>query len=528
MLIGDEMGLGKTLQAIALSIYYKSHWPLLIICPASLQNQWHNEFMKWGKPESSLYHIQFLTQQQLDMEPIKQKNRIYIMSFNLATTKTLPKFISQIDCLIVDESHYLKSDKAQRTRFLIPIIQRSTHSILLSGTASPSRPSELFTQLNALQPKIFSSFSAFGYRYCDGSSGNFKGASHLQELHTFLKSTVMIRRVKDDVLKDLPPKTRYCIKLHLQPNRLLQEQYEKFMGNQEMADLLDDPYDMMESCLNQKSTTKAMDSQIMEFFRKSGIAKKSLLKQYLNYIFKQFPDKKILFFGHHKAVLDSISSEYPSNFYIRIDGTTPKEQRHKEVQRFQTDESCRLGVLSILAAGTGLNLTAADTVIFGELYWNPGALCQAEDRAHRIGARGPVSVYYLLCDNTIDNFIWKKVNKKLEVTGLTLDGKFGELSGFVQEFKEDNVLDGELVDELCGDLNENEGDKEDQEPFVDDPGVLFPVDDVQEQEIDNLVFGEDEMNQKEGLQEEIVPVENNKRKIPTNSNPYQLIKKRKL
>eukprot|EP00601_Ochromonadales_sp_CCMP2298_P012450 CAMPEP_0173268678 /NCGR_PEP_ID=MMETSP1142-20121109/30453_1 /TAXON_ID=483371 /ORGANISM="non described non described, Strain CCMP2298" /LENGTH=127 /DNA_ID=CAMNT_0014204933 /DNA_START=240 /DNA_END=623 /DNA_ORIENTATION=+ len=108
--------------------------------------------------------------------------------------------------------------------------------------------------------------------------------------------------------------------------------------------------------------------------------------------------------------------------FIRIDGTTPSKERHARAQRFQNAPRCRVAVLAITAAGIALTLTAAATVHFAELYWTPGALLQAEDRAHRIGQTSTVRVTYLLANNSADDLLWPLVRKKMQLLGEIVEG----------------------------------------------------------------------------------------------------------
>ena len=130
-------------------------------------------------------------------------------------------------------------------------------------------------------------------------------------------------------------------------------------------------------------------------------------------------------FAYHRQVIDALCKylDTRNEGYIKINGTTNFQDRHERVQEFQTSGSCRVGVLSITAAGVCLTLTAASTILFAEMYWNPGALLQAEDRVHRIGQRSAVQVYYFYCADTIDEFLWQLLQKKMSMLGEFIEGK---------------------------------------------------------------------------------------------------------
>lgn len=137
-----------------------------------------------------------------------------------------------------------------------------------------------------------------------------------------------------------------------------------------------------------------------------------------DYIFDMLEGgRKLLIFAHHRIVLNGICEGLAKSkyHYVRIDGSTPSDVRQSYCDIFQHDDKCLVAVLSITAANTGITLTAASTVIFAELFWNPGALVQAEDRVYRIGQKNAVNIHYLVAKETVDDFIWPLVNKKLNV-----------------------------------------------------------------------------------------------------------------
>lgn len=162
---------------------------------------------------------------------------------------------------------------------------------------------------------------------------------------------------------------------------------------------------------------------IQELFRDTGTAKLPAVLEYITDLLEG--GDKFLVFGHHQDVLDGIAHFMNTHRieHIQIDGRTPGHARHELVTHFQNEPNCRVGVLSMTAAGTGLTLTAANTVIFAELFWNPGTLRQCEDRAHRIGQVSSVNVHYLVAAGTIDEMIWDLIDHKLEVLGEALNGQ---------------------------------------------------------------------------------------------------------
>lgn len=156
-------------------------------------------------------------------QPISGQQRFYITSYSLVTS--LQPQIDALGCqaIIADECHYLKNPRAKRTKTILPMLHNARRAIMLSGTPALSRPYELFPQLNAIDPYSWASPKEFGKRYCRSKrkrsgGGEYRGATNISELHALLKGTLMIRRRKRDILKELPPKLRHFEHFELQVN----------------------------------------------------------------------------------------------------------------------------------------------------------------------------------------------------------------------------------------------------------------------------------------------------------------------
>jgi len=177
-----------------------------------------------------------------------------------------------------------------------------------------------------------------------------------------------------------------------------------------------------------KDLTFHKNRLLMELFRDAGSAKLPACVEFIKDRLEG-GEGKFIVFGHHVDVLDGVCHYLVQHKvrHIRIDGSTPSIKRSGLVNLFQEEEDVRVAVLSMTAAGSGITLTKANTVIFAELFWNPGQLRQCEDRAHRIGQRSNVNVLYLVAKSTIDEFLWGLISHKLEVLGETLDGQQDKL-----------------------------------------------------------------------------------------------------
>ncbi|GFZ13817.1 chromatin remodeling factor18 [Actinidia rufa] len=215
-LLADEMGLGKTLQAmknlepymhaIAVITCIHDSWPVLVLTPSSLRLHWASVVLsQWGGSNRGGFRI--ITS--------NSKGSIQLDGmFNIISYDVVPKLQnilmeSDFKVVIADESHFLKNAQAKRTSASLPILQKARYVILLSGTPALSRPIELFKQLEALYPDVYKNVHEYGNRYCKGGIfGVYQGASNHEELHNLMKATVMIRRLKKDVLSELPVKRR--------------------------------------------------------------------------------------------------------------------------------------------------------------------------------------------------------------------------------------------------------------------------------------------------------------------------------
>jgi SNF2 family DNA or RNA helicase len=162
-----------------------------------------------------------------------------------------------------------------------------------------------------------------------------------------------------------------------------------------------------------------------QLYMEAGRAKLPSSRNLLTQFLRDQPSDKILVFAHHEEILNALESHVASLRapFIRIDGKTAQLSRQPLCDRFQKDPACRVALLSLTAAGVGLTLHAATLVVFAELYWNPGQLLQAEDRAHRVGQERPVEVRYLLCRDSLDDVQWQMIAEKLKVVGGSVDGQ---------------------------------------------------------------------------------------------------------
>lgn len=383
ILLADDMGLGKTIQALAIANYYKLEYPLLILSPASLCFNWLDSVQRFLNEEATI---------------IREKSdfggKIIIISYNLAVnfTEIINKY--GFGVIICDECHYLKSTTSKRTKQLLPVLQKTSRLVMISGTPATSRPVELYPILCALDKTLYPTFQTYGNRYCGGKKiglyFDYKGCTNAVELSTVIEKAFMIRRVKDDVLDQLPKKFRRQIIIEGMKNSIQITNTLEMLG--------DTP-----------------DATIMMEYAKAAVIKKDPVLKYLESVIEK--NIKCIVFAHHKEMLDALESYCIEKqiSHIRIDGATATAKRQGLVDSYQNDEGVRIAILSLTACSTGLTLTSGKAVIFAELYWNPGTMLQAEDRIHRIGQKDNVDIHYLVAKNTVDEVVWPKLLQKLTV-----------------------------------------------------------------------------------------------------------------
>jgi SWI/SNF-related matrix-associated actin-dependent regulator 1 of chromatin subfamily A len=259
-----------------------------------------------------------------------------------------------------------------------------------------NRPIELWPILQAIDPGgIGKNFMGFARRYCNahqnGYGWDFTGASNLGELQMKLRTSCMVRRLKQDVLKELPAKRRQIVVIPPTGSALKAVQAEK-----DAFDKLNVPYEEAAEELTSRTVAFEFISKVRHA---TAVAKIPYVISFLEDAMED-NDNKIVLMIHHHDVAHKVAEAFPGSAIVT--GETNINKRDAEVVRFQNDPKCRLFIGSIQAAGVGITLTASSHVVFGELDWVPGNVSQAEDRCHRIGQTDSVLVQHLVFDDSID------------------------------------------------------------------------------------------------------------------------------
>lgn len=448
-LIADEPGLGKTVQALGVANVTKAA-RILIICPASLKNNWRIEAERWLVLPLSI---------GIAAGSRWPEDDVVIVNYDILDRHGPRIRKAEWDLLIVDECQYLKNPETDRTKAVlgrggIP----AKRKVFLSGTPMENRPIELWPLLYSLAPQHWGSYHEFGIRYANGRemvqihrmnaedwkvfrswcaftgrdaptamvtartweeftkackphpaglrlrrSWDYRGASNLAELNARLQR-FMIRRKKDDVLKDLPPKRRQVIELS--PTGV------RYLTHERKA--------MKEAVLMlQQDNVQASFEQLSKVRHETTLEKLDQCCDFLSVALESSP--KIIVFCHHGDVWGALLARLAKHNPVGISGGSSQRDRIAAVEKFQTDPSCRVFVGTIGAAGVGLTLTAASHVVFVELDYVPAKILQAEDRAHRIGQKNSVLVQHLVLEGSLDARMARILVHKMDVIAQVLD-----------------------------------------------------------------------------------------------------------
>ena len=409
VLIGDEMGLGKTVQALGWIALHPEVNRVLVICPAFLRTNWLRHILKWV-PDAAVEGVELVS----NGTPFFG-GRFLVVNYDILEKNKGRLKSWGPEAVVIDESHFIKNEKAKRTKTTIELAGAAKHVICLSGTPMLNRPVELFTQLHLLDPSRFPKFVDFAFTYCspqrDKYGWSFDGLSNEGRLRSEL-AHVMVRRVKSEVLKDLPPKSRVTNFVDLtneKEYRALEEGAVKALAPLIRKGVI---------------TAGAWDNVLahMTSLRKmSGLGKIASAVQWAE-TFLESTGRQLVIFTHHRIVMDEIAKSLSKNYTVGlIHGGVEKDARMSVVDGFARGE-LKVVVGTVGAMGLGVDLVAASDALMVEREWTPANEEQAEDRLHRVTQTANVTITYLTASGTIDQDLNEVVEGKRELIKRTIDG----------------------------------------------------------------------------------------------------------
>ena len=428
-LIADEMGLGKTIQAIGV-VNFKNAKKILVVCPATLKSNWKRELQKWLVNPELAKSVSVLTSKSVI--DATQEYAADVINYDIVGKQIASLTAQNYDYVIYDESHYLKNPRAQRTISALSI--PSKNFLALTGTPFLNNPFEIFTIANKLAPDVFKSYGSFGYRYCSGifeAKIPARYLTNLNELQTKLKEAGMIRRLKKDVLTELPDKMHSVVPMPCDHASLknavkgelavVSKAHKLYEGIVKTMKKFDPKHATYRQAVSELAQLKGDFLSQLSLVRKvSAVAKAPLVAEYI--IEAVESQGKVVFFAHHQDVLDLVESTIHNAGLktVRIDGKVPPASRQALVDEFQNGDA-QVFIGSIRACAEGITLTASSTVMFGEMDWTPAKMTQCEDRCHRIGQKDSVNVVNLVIENSIDDFLTSILHNKRIVISKLLD-----------------------------------------------------------------------------------------------------------
>ena len=403
-ILADDMGLGKTRQSIIAMTEAEPVGPWLVVCPASVKHNWIRE-IRLALGEAQTWVI------GPGPPPMPGFAGWIVVNYDLLKRDIDALLDHRFTGIVFDEGHYLKNHRAQRSRLARRlVVDRDFDPVVhvLTGTPLTNRPRDLFPLLQLVGHALGHSFLAFAKRYCDGHKNDYgywvtAGASNIPELSVQLQG-IMLRRNKDEVL-DLPAKQRTWIEVDV---------------DAEVRERLNDAVGRFLSGERDGRGRRLGIAMFSGARRRLAVAKVPQTLDYVRGAIDQ-GEKILLFscFTHATRRFQRALGELA----VTITGEVPTPKRLAIVDRFQHDDSVRVLIGQIHAAGVGINLTAARQVVFNDLDWVPANHWQAEDRTHRIGQTGTVNVTYMVARYTLEEFIRRILETKARIVDDVVEGK---------------------------------------------------------------------------------------------------------
>ncbi|MGQ7847503.1 DEAD/DEAH box helicase [Granulosicoccus sp. 3-233] len=438
-ILADDMGLGKTLQTLGHLQQERDMGrltqPTLIVAPTSLLGNWQREAAKFTPRLRTL--IWHGTGRKLD-DLVANPVEIVITSYALVTRDIDLLSAQNFGCVVLDEAQAIKNPTAKVTQALKTLtIERR---ICLTGTPLENHLGELWSQFDFLMPGFLGTRKHFN-RYFRTPIENHGSTERQQRLSALIRP-FLLRRRKEQVATELPPKTEIIREVTLEPRQARLYESIRVSMEQRVRALLAERglarshIEMLDALLKLRQT--CCHPALVKLDSARGIqesAKTELLMSMLEELIDE--GKKILLFSQFTEMLGLIEAELSKRNirYTKLTGRTRK--RDEVIDSFQHGD-VPLFLISLKAGGTGLNLTAADTVIHYDPWWNPAVENQASDRAHRIGQTKPVFIYKLVASNTVEEKIMAMQQHKKLLADQTINDSEG---GALQNLTAEDIMD---------------------------------------------------------------------------------------
>ena len=447
VLLADQMRLGKTIQTIGFINAEKRIDKVLVVCPSTLKLNWAKELSKWlTRPFDIHIYIDGEISGTSFSVPVKGTNFTYgtmipknagIIIINYEQTIREKIFNNLIernyDLMVIDESHRLKSMETKRTisiygnekEKIVGIIDKSWKKICITGTPIPNRVVEIWPTISKLCPERFGHFFNFVTKYCDAKQETikkynkdkgksiskniwkFNGASNLDELQKELRGSIMLRRLRKDVLPELSEKERESIIIPVDAK--------------DISSLIKMEANEYENKLKLTNSISLAFHEIAPIRHEIALKKVPFVIEYIQDFISDNEDQKVIVFAHHKDVVQQLYKGLEDYKPVLITGDTDIKQREKSEDYFRNSPDVKVIICSILAAGVGIDLSASSFVVFAEIDWVPGNMFQAEDRSVNIHKKDSISINYMVFDGSLDEKIVKTLIEKQAIADKALN-----------------------------------------------------------------------------------------------------------
>ncbi len=425
-LLADDMGLGKTLQSIA-TTELAGAYPAAVICPPSLVLNWKAEYQKW-LPDRRVATV-------TDRKTFPNRTDYDVVVLGWSNIAHWVEQVKGHTTYIFDESHYAKSYDAQRTKAAIKAartVPPDGYVLALTGTPVTNKPAEYAAQLDLLgRLNDFGGKMGFYRRYCAAYKDkwghwHFDGHSNLDELNGKLRASCYIRRVKEQVLEDLPP-IRHA-PLLVTPEAGPLREYKRAEADivawlvERAAEIARElGLSVGHAKVRAKMAAESNEHLVrLSVLRKlAARAKMPMVTEWVEQVIGE--GRKVVIAAHHREIVDELAHRFGG---LKIQGGMDVAEVEAHKSRFQSGSVLEAPaiVLSIQAAKTGHTLTAAQDVLFVELPWTPADVDQTYSRCHRLGQAGSVTATYLLAAGTVDEEIYGVVERKRAVVTAAIEG----------------------------------------------------------------------------------------------------------
>ncbi len=438
-ILADDMGLGKTIQIITLLLDEKlknTNSTSIVVCPSSLYINWQKEINRFA-PEIKILVVSGIA--DVRKELIKNINKYDVILTSYDLLKRDIEYYKDINFkyAIADEAQYIKNNNTKNSKALKKINAKTRFA--LTGTPIENSLSELWSIFDFIMPGYLFSYNKFKEQYEQLiiKEGNKEVLDRLQKI----VAPFVLRRIKKDVLKELPDKTETVMYSDMEDKQ--REIYNAFLAKSKL-----EMEEEFENVGFEKSKMKILSlitrlrqicchpSLFMQGYE-SGSAKLEQCMQIIEDATSA--GHKILLFSGFTSMFDIITPELEKRNinYLMLTGKTQVDTRIEMVEKFNKDENIKVFLISLKAGGTGLNLTGADMVIHYDPWWNLSAQNQATDRAYRIGQRNNVQVFKLITQNSIEEKILNLQNIKMELTDSVISAK----ETFISRMSKEEILD---------------------------------------------------------------------------------------